>query len=140
MMRLTLDSSVFVAALREREEKHEICKKILEGVFNGTFEVFEPFSVLVEVVAAIKRRTKSTELAKKIKTALLSVETIVFEELVAFRAQEASDLAISTGIRGMDVLVVQTAKENKSVLVSLDNEMLHLIKGIVSVKLPDNLF
>jgi hypothetical protein len=29
---LTLDSSVIVAALREQEEKHELCKKLLERV------------------------------------------------------------------------------------------------------------
>ena len=34
---LTLDSSVIVAALREQEEKHELCKKLLERVKEGEF-------------------------------------------------------------------------------------------------------
>src|SRR3989339_301329 len=98
MLLLTLDSSVFVAAFRETEEKHVICKKILEGVFSGNFE-----------------------------------------ELISFRSEEAADLAISTGIRGMDALIIQTAKENGSLLVSLDQEMLRLVKGKVSIKNPEDL-
>ncbi|OGC05726.1 hypothetical protein A2526_05570 [candidate division WOR-1 bacterium RIFOXYD2_FULL_36_8] len=139
MLLLTLDSSVFVAAFRETEEKHVICKKILEGVFSGKFEAIEPYSVLVEVVAAIKRRTHSMELAQKIKSILLSIDTINFEELISFRSEEAADLAISTGIRGMDALIIQTAKENGSLLVSLDQEMLRLVKGKVSIKNPEDL-
>lgn len=134
MKRLTVDSSVFVAALREPEEKHKICKKLLEQIINGDFEAVEPFSVLVEVAAAIKRRTGSEKLAHEVKNKLLLIETITFEELVKSRAEEAADLAISTGIRGMDALVVQTAKENDAFLVSLDSNMLELIKGKVAVR------
>ncbi|OGC08689.1 hypothetical protein A2526_01625 [candidate division WOR-1 bacterium RIFOXYD2_FULL_36_8] len=50
-----------------------------------------------------------------------------------------NELAILTGVRGMDALIVQTAKENGSLLVSLDNERLKLVKGKVSIKNPENL-
>ena len=63
---LTLDSSVIVAALRENEEKHAVCKKLLEDVKNGKYIGIEPFSVLIEVVAAIRRRTGNKVLAEQI--------------------------------------------------------------------------
>jgi predicted nucleic acid-binding protein len=59
---VTFDSSVIVAALREQEEKHAECKRLLEKVKDGGFIALEPYTVLVEVVAAIKRRTDSTPL------------------------------------------------------------------------------
>lgn len=134
MERLTLDSSVFVAALREPEEKHNDCKKLLEDIIKGKFEAIEPYSVLVEIAAAVKRRTGSEALAQKVAGDLLSVETIVFEELMRTQAEKSTDLAIKTGLRGMDAIVAQTAKTNNCWLVSLDVEMLNLAQKFVKIK------
>lgn len=131
MQRLTIDSSVIVAALRKSEEKHKECKAVLTKIINGEYEAIEPYSVLVEVVAAIKRRTGSSALAQKVKNELLLIDTITFEELVRFRAELAAEIALKNGLRGMDAIVLQTAKENNSVLVTLDGEMLNLTKNIV---------
>jgi predicted nucleic acid-binding protein len=59
-MYLTLDSSVIVAGLREDEEKHEECRKLMEKVKEGEYVAFEPCTVLIEVAAAIKK----TDLSK----------------------------------------------------------------------------
>ena len=77
---VTLDSSIIVAALREQEEKHEECKRLLGKVKDGSF------------------------IAKEI------------------------------GVRGMDAIVVQTAKEFGSILISLDGEMVKRAKSVVAVK------
>jgi len=66
-MMLTLDSSVIVAAFRENEKKHKKCLKLLEKVKNGQHTAVEPYTVLVEITAAIKRRTGSEELAETVK-------------------------------------------------------------------------
>ena len=75
---VTLDSSVIVAALREQEKKHEECKRVLEKVKDGKLIALEPYTVLVEVVAAIKRRTGSTPLAERVKNDLQDIDTINF--------------------------------------------------------------
>jgi len=39
-------------------------------------------------------------------------------------ASEAADLAAKTGVRGMDALVLQVAKEFHTELISFDDEMM----------------
>ena len=50
------------------------------------------------------------------------------------RADEAANIAKEIGVRGMDAIVIQTAKEFDNVLVSLDGEMLKRAKSVVTVK------
>ena len=130
---LTLDSSVIVAALREQEEKHEICKRLLERVKNGEFIALESYTVLVEVVAAIKRRTGSEHLAERVKSGLENIDSINFLDLISIRADDAADIAKETGVRGMDAIVIQVAKEFGSPLVSLDMEMTERSRFIVDI-------
>ena len=130
---LTLDSSVIVAALREQEEKHEICKRLLERVKNGEFIALESYTVLVEVVAAIKRRTGSEHLAERVKSGLENIDSINFLDLISIRADDAADIAKETGVRGMDAIVIQAAKEFGSPLVSLDMEMTERSRFVVDI-------
>ena len=95
---LTLDSSVIVAALREHEEKHEVCKRLLERVKNGEFIALESYTVLVEVVAAIKRRTGSEHLAERVKSGLENIDNINFLDLISIRADDAADISKETGV------------------------------------------
>ena len=136
---LPLDSSVIIAALREQEEKHKECLALLEKIKNAEYIAVEPYTVLVEVVAAIKRRTGFEELAERVREDLLGIETIHFFELDSDRANEASDIAKKSGVRGMDAIVIQIAKEFNSTLVSLDNEITMRVEGIVEIKSADTL-
>lgn len=136
---ITLDSSVIVAALKKDEEKHKECRAILEKIVNGEFVVFEPYTVLVEVVAAIVRRTGSKKLAKRVKNDLENIDMIYFLEIIKSKADDAANIAVETGVRGMDAVVIQTAKENNAVLVTLDKEMIKKAKGIVKTKYVDEL-
>ena len=129
---LTLDSSVIVASLREQEEKHVVCKRLLERVKNGEFVALEPYTVMVEVVAAIKRRTGSESLAEMVKSGLEDISSIIFMDLISIRADDAAKIAKETGVRGMDAIVIQIAKEFGSPLVSLDMEMIERSKSIVT--------
>ena len=93
-----------------------------------------PYIVLVEVVAAVRRRTADKELALKIKKELLSAGSVNFTIVDPEAALEASDIAIETGMRGMDAIVVQTAKEYGTSLVSLDKEIISKATGIVKIR------
>lgn len=136
---ITLDSSVIVAALREQEEEHELCKKLLERVKNGEFVALEPYTVLVEVVAAIKRRTKSEFLAERVKKDLENIDTIRFLDLISSRANSAAEIARETDVRGMDAIVIQTSKEFNASLISLDKEMNDRAKSIVKIENINNI-
>lgn len=132
--RITIDSSVIVAALLEKEAKHNECKALFEKVKNGEYLAVEPFIVLVEIVAAIKRRTGSSGLAERVKKDICDINSIVFLEVVSYRAHEAADIAKEIGVRGMDAIVIQIAKEFNVPLVSLDAEMLERSSSMTSIK------
>lgn len=75
---LTLDISVIIAALREQEEKHKECFGLMEKIKNAEYIAIESYTVLVEVVAAIKRRTGSDQLAERVKKDLQGIGSIYF--------------------------------------------------------------
>ena len=138
-MNICLDSSVIVAALRKQEVHHEAAKNLLEKVKDGNHIAIEPYIVLIEVVAAIKRRTGSTELAKRVKNDFMAIDTINFTDLESIRASDASEIAMNLGVRGMDAIVIQTAKEFNVPLITLDKEMIEKAKSFVDIRAVDDL-
>lgn len=136
---LTLDSSVIIAALRRQEERHSQCRSLLEKVKNGEFVALEPYSVLIEVIAAIRRRTGSRDLASRVKEDLQDIGAMKFLELTSTRAGEATEIAQEIGVRGMDAIVIQVAKEFDVPLVSLDTEMTDKAKSLVKIDLIESL-
>jgi predicted nucleic acid-binding protein len=136
---LVLDSSIIVAALREQEEKHWECKDLLGRVKGGKLMALEPYSVLVEVIAAVRRRTGSSDLANRVKRDLPDIGAIEFVELTTVRAEQASEIAAETGVRGMDAIVIQLAREFSAPLVSLDVEMVTKAKSIVKIEAIEDL-
>jgi len=124
MKRLTIGSSVIISSLLESESRHDEAIQIWDAVIAGEDVAIMPYSVFVEVVAAIRRRTDSEELATEVKDELLKIENISFVILDQKAAEDAADIAIQKGVRGMDALVMQTAREYETELVTFDNEMM----------------
>ena len=131
MKKLTVDSSVILASLLENEPRHSEASLIWESVLSGRDVAIMPYSVLVEVVAAIRRRTGSEELAHEIKSELLRIENVSFVVLDQKAAEEAADLAIRTGVRGMDALVIQAAQEFETELITFDDEMMKKSQAVM---------
>ncbi len=52
---LTIDSSVIVASLIEKETRHTEALQIWKSVLSGDNMAIMPYSILVEVVAAVRR-------------------------------------------------------------------------------------
>lgn len=138
-MNLTVDSSVFVAALRRDEEKSEASFKLLERIQNGEHIAIEPYSVLVEIVSAIRRRTGSEALATRVKEDFLRINNVNFVALDKNAAEAASDIAIALNVRGMDAFLVQVAKRFNAGLVTLDCELANDAKEVIEVKSLEDL-
>jgi predicted nucleic acid-binding protein len=119
-----LDSSVIVFSLLEKEGRHKEAFEIWTTVVSGKYFAIMPYSVFVEVVAAVRRRTGSEKLAREVKLKLLNIETISFVVLDDKSANQAADLAAKTGVRSMDALLIQVAKEFGTELISFDEEMM----------------
>jgi predicted nucleic acid-binding protein len=128
---LTLDSCVIIASLLVKEPRHLEALDIVNKIKTGIFRAVMPYSVLVEVVAAIRRRTGSESLAIEIKKSLKSMRNVSFVVLDEESANEAARIAARTGLRGIDALVVQIAKEFRARLVTFDNEMISKSVNIV---------
>jgi predicted nucleic acid-binding protein len=122
--RLTLDSSVIIASLLINDPRHKEALEIWESVLSGKNFAIMPYSVLVEVVASIRRRTGSEKLALEVKHELLNIDTASFVVLDDKSAGVAAEFAARTGVRGMDALVIQVSKEFGTELISFDEEMI----------------
>ena len=131
---LTIDSSVIVASLLDQEKDHLKALSLWKEVVIGNAIAIMPYTVLIEVVAAVRRRTGKKELSQKIKQELLSIETVNFVIIDPESASGASDIAIESGVRGMDAIVIQTAREYNTTLVSLDAKMMEKAASIVKIK------
>jgi len=132
--RVTVDSSVIVSSLLTGESRHKEAIKIWEDVLKGKKYAIMPFSVLVEVVAAIRRRTGSEKLAKEVKKELINAGNTTFVIIDDRAAIEAADIAAKTGLRGMDAIVVQVAKDFDAELISFDNDMMKKAKSVLRKK------
>lgn len=71
-------------------------------------------------------------MANAVKQELLDIETVSFIVLDDNAASEACEIAIKTGVRGMDALVIQVAKEFDAKLVSFDNEMVKKSRKVLA--------
>ena len=129
LKRLTVDSSVIVSSLLENEPRHKEALKIWNSVLSGKNVAIIPYSVFVEVVAAVRRRTGSEELAREVGKELLEIETLFFVDLDGKSARDAAELAVKTGVRGMDALVLQVAQDFGTELMSFDEEMMTKARG-----------
>jgi predicted nucleic acid-binding protein len=130
MKKLTIDSSVIVASLLDNEPRHEEAFRIWESVLSGVNSAIMPYSIFVEVVAAVKRRTGSGQLSREVMRELRKIENIAFVDLDSKAAEEAAEIAIRTGTRGMDALVIQVAKDFGSELITFDEEMMEKAKTV----------
>jgi predicted nucleic acid-binding protein len=121
---VTVDSSVIISTLLPSEKRHEEACAIWNKVLSDETPAIMPYSVLVEVVAAIRRRTGSELLALETQKMLAGLPSISFVMLDSRTAAKACRIAAKTGLRGMDALVVQVAREYKAELITFDQEML----------------
>jgi len=130
--RLTVDSSIIVSSLLENEPRHKEALKIWDAVLAGKNVAIIPYSVFVEVVAAVRRRTGSEELAREVGKQLLEIEAVFFVGLDDKSAQDAAEIAVKTGVRGMDALVLQVARDFSTELMSFDEEMIAKARGHIN--------
>jgi predicted nucleic acid-binding protein len=131
---LTIDSSIIVASLLDHEKDHIKSQRLWNEVISGKLAAIMPYTVLIEVVAAVRRRTGNKDLAQQVKEELLSMDSLHFVIVDPESASDAADIAIQSGMRGMDAIVVQTAKEYNTKLVSLDKEMIEKAAAFVKIR------
>jgi len=118
---LTLDSNVFIAALKGNEPYSQRCREIL-GKVPEAFILVEPSIVYQEVCGTLARRV-GPEVAARAETHL---DMAIHPRLLARcdRAFCASSypLCAQYGIYAIDAMYLKVAMDNGAVLASLDKE------------------
>ena len=94
---ITVDSSVIIASLLEQEKEHIKASQLWNEVIAGNLIAIIPCTVLVEVVAAVKRRTGLEELALRVKDELLSLDSVNPVIIDTDAAIKASNIAAEIG-------------------------------------------
>lgn len=118
---LTLDSNVFVGAVKKDEPHHSKCADILRRV-PDSFVLAEPSVVYEEVCGTIARRVGVSEA----ESAVAELDRLISDRLL-FDCDRNFCLSSYTlcsefRIYAIDALFLRTAITSKSTLVSLDRE------------------
>ncbi len=130
---LTLDSNVFIAALKTDENTREKCDAVLSRV-PKEFVLTEPSIVYQEVCGTLARKM-SFKVANKAKELLDSIiDPMLLENCDRKLCLSAFSLCSEFSIYSIDALYLQVALANNAILVSLDKE--DFIEKLDIKKLP----
>lgn len=122
--RFTIDSSVIVSSLLKDEIHYQKARDIWNQVLTKQIVAILPSTVLIEVSAAIRRKTGSEELAIEIANEIYLLDSVIFVEIDKQRALKTANLNAKYGLRGMDAVLMQVSREFKSRLVTFDKEII----------------
>jgi len=122
-MKLVIDSSIFVSSFDVKDMFHSECYPILERILGFEMEALCPALVLVETTCAIRRRTNSEEIARKIYKDLALLPSINWLDITLEVAERACMLGVKTGLRGGDAIVLQVAEQYDIPLLTKDKEI-----------------
>ncbi len=131
-----IDASVYVSLANEADRHHDLCIAWLEASLRRADALAAPNLLLIEVAAAIRRLTGSTELAQRVLAELREHEWLELLPLTAARGQAAAHLAAAIGVRGADATYIALAAELDETLITLDRQQLERGKSVIRVTKP----
>ena len=121
---VTVDASVLVAAGARDDAAGPASAAFLAAVLRAGVPIHQPTLTLVEVSAAIARRTGDAALAREAGVRLLALPGLALHPLDLELAAEAAAIAGRARLRGADSVYVAIALRHATALVTLDNELL----------------
>lgn len=131
-----MDASVWVNGFDQREEGHQTSRQVLDLLKAQALAVVVPNLVLVEVAGAISRTRQDPQTAQAFATALRNLPNVTLLLLDEALTQRALTLAAQHGLRGADAVYAAVAVQSGCTLVTLDNEHLTRLAGIVTTCTP----
>jgi predicted nucleic acid-binding protein len=110
---------------------------VLELLRAQTMPIIEPILVLAEVAGAISRTRQDPARAEAFAIALGQLPNVTILPLDEALGQQAQALAAQHGLRGADAVYAAVAQQAGCTLISLDNEHLTRLAGLISVQTPE---
>jgi len=132
----TVDASVWVNSFDQREPGHDISRRLLEQLRDHVVPVILPSLVLAEVAGAVSRTRNNPAQALAFASAIGQLPNLTLVPLDASVAHQATQLAAQHGLRGADSVYAAVAVQANCTLVTLDNEHLTRLIGIVPTHRP----
>lgn len=133
---VTIDASVLVAAALRDEPAHEAARAVVQQVIESGIAVHEPTLAIVEVTAAIARRTGDGALAFTAGRRLLELPGLVLHDLDADAMAAAAHLASELRLRAADAVYVAVARSHDAELITLDAEVRERAAPVVATPSP----
>jgi predicted nucleic acid-binding protein len=133
---ITIDASVLVAAAFPDDPAGQDAAACIEAALTEGLVVHQPTLTLVEVSAAVARRTGDERLAMEAGAALLSIPGLVLHPLDLEASADASAIAARLHLRAADAVYAATAARHATVLVTLDDELFARSGSVVDVVTP----
>ena len=135
-MNVTLDASVWLAAMSAGEREHARCAALVASLVEGRVPLHQPGLFVIEVCAAVARRTRDRALAMAAGEATLASPYLTLYPLDHALAAEAADVAATCAVRGADAVYVATARHAGATLLTLDAEVRDRAAGVAAVRTP----
>ena len=135
-MKIVLDASVAVAAVRRSEPHHLRARARVDAILTGRDELLVPALFPIEVTSALARRAAwpKPQIATYVTRLLAPPCRVV--TLGARSARAASQLAAAMRLRAADAVYVWVAAKAGVLLVSLDDEILERGAAVCQVQAP----
>lgn len=119
---LTLDASVWVAALDPRDRFHEPSAAFLRAAVERGLAFAGPAFVVVETACAVARRAGDARAGRRVHDELLANPRLTLEPLTSAFLATAARLGAELFLRGGDALYAAAAERTSAPLVSWDEE------------------
>jgi predicted nucleic acid-binding protein len=132
----TVDTSVWVNGSDTLEAGHEISRACLQLLAQRGEQLVLPTLVLAEIAGAISRTRLDATLADTFAAQVAALPNVTLVPLDEALAHQARVLAATHRLRGADAVYAALTLVAHTVLISLDNEHLTRLAGIVAVITP----
>jgi predicted nucleic acid-binding protein len=133
---LTIDASVWVNGFDQREAGNEVSRQLLDLIRAQAIMIAIPNLALIEVAASISRTRNNPIQARVFADSINRLPNVRVVPLDEALAQRALTLAAEQSLRGADAIYAAVAIQEGCTLVSLDNEHLTRLVGVVETRKP----
>ena len=135
---VVIDASVWVSMFIPQDVYQAPSRLWLENYTTGGSFLTAPAFLLVEVAAAIARRTQQVLLAQQAVQYLTTFGSLQLVTIDSLLIKDAIDAAINSRLRAGDAIYVALAQQLGIPLVSWDNEQLRRAGATIVTYTPDN--
>jgi predicted nucleic acid-binding protein len=133
---ITIDASVLVAAGDRDDPARGDAAACIEAALSEGLPIHQPTLALVEVAAAIARRTGDPAIAMDAGTAVLAMPGLILHALDLVASSDAAALAGRLRLRGADAVYAAVALRHETTLVTLDDQKLVRSRPVVDTVTP----